>query len=69
VLGLSRDECLWDVDEAEIIGQMWAHYEQQSGKSTRWGRSNLDRVSELIDQKIREAQKQNGDDPTSSSEA
>ena len=60
---------MWDVDEAEIVGQMWAHYERESGKPIRWGKSNLDRVSELIDKKIKEAAKHHVDDATSNPEA
>lgn len=54
ILGMSRDMALWGVDKAEVMRQMCLYEEHHSRKHVSWTRSKLDRISELIDQKLNE---------------
>jgi len=52
VLGLRREDALWNISFSDVVLQQWAYYERESGKSVNWGGIKiLDRVVEILNEK------------------
>jgi hypothetical protein len=48
VLGMSRNEFLYDIDIALVIEMTWAHWERESGKHAPWSVGLLKRVTNIL---------------------
>lgn len=52
MLGLRREDALWNISFSDVVLQQWAYYERESGKSVNWGGIKiLDRVVEILNEK------------------